>query len=206
MREAISTRERILEASGAIFARDGFHRAGVREICSAAKCNVASVKYYFGDKLGLYRELLHRGAADMKSKRPVEEVVDGEPAEATLRRWLRQFLELTLVHRHNHPYMGHIVKHELREPTEVLDELVQSVVKPIHTDLTRILTRVTGKPEYEIRHTAGLILSMCANLETSRPMFERLSAKLPSTPRELDRFAESLTHFVLYGVKGTPSQ
>jgi hypothetical protein len=139
----------------------------------------------------------------MKSKRPVEQVVVGEPPEETLRRWLRQFLELTLVHRHNHPYMGHIVKHELREPTEVLDELVQTVVKPIHADLTRILSRITGKPSSQTRQMAGLVLSMCANLETSRPLFERLSAKLPSSARELDRFAESLTSFVLHGVKGT---
>lgn len=202
MPEAPSTRDRILEASGAIFARDGFRRAGIREICTHANCNVASIKYYFGDKLGLYRELLLRGAAEMKSKRPTESVIEGEPAESTLRRWLLQFLELTLVHRHNHPYMGHIMKHELREPTDVLDDVVQTVVKPIHADLTRILTRVTGKPASETRHTAGLILSMCANLETSRPVFERLNAKLPATPRELERFAESLTLFVLHGVKG----
>jgi hypothetical protein len=47
---------------------------------------------------------------------------------------------------------------------------------------------------------------MCANLETSRPMFERLNSKLPSSPRELDKFAAELTRFVLNGVNGGQSQ
>lgn len=206
MEGTIATRDRILEASGTIFARDGFHRAGVRDICACANCNVASVKYYFGDKLGLYRELMRRGADEMRSKRPVEKPTENESPQQTLHRWLREFLELTLVHRHNHPFLGHIMKHELREPTEVLDEMVQAFVKPLHSDLARILRRVTGKSSSETRHTAGLILSMCANLETSRPLFERLNAKLPTTAKELDRFAVDLTRFVLHGVMGATQQ
>lgn len=195
-----STRDRILEASGAIFARDGFHRAGIREICTGANCNVASVKYYFGDKLGLYRELLRNGVADLQSKRPA--LVSGESGERILAQWLRQFLELTLVHRHNHPYLGHIMKHELREPTAVLDEMVQNVIKPIHAELARIIRRITGQPLAVSRQTAMLIISMCANLETSRPLFERLGTKLPSSPQAIDKFATELTQFVLTGVQG----
>jgi AcrR family transcriptional regulator len=200
---AEATRQRILDASGEIFARDGFHRAGIREICDRANCNVASVKYYFGGKLGLYRELMQRGVDDLRSKRPVEDPQAGETGEQTLARWLRQFLELTLVHRHNHPYVGRIMKHELREPTEILDEMVRTVIKPIHLDLSRVIGRVTGHPGAASRQTAGLILSMCANLETSRPLFERLGTKLPATPQSIDRFAAELTQFVLFGVMGT---
>ncbi|MCY7389897.1 MAG: TetR/AcrR family transcriptional regulator [Burkholderiales bacterium] len=200
----LSTRERILEASGAIFARDGFHRAGIRDICTCANCNVASVKYYFGDKLGLYRELMRNGVADLQANRP-EPIGkgSGESGEQVLGRWLRQFLELTLIHRHNHPYLGHIMKHELREPTAVLDEMVQNVVRPIHAELSSILRRVTGQPLSVSRQTAVLILSMVANLETSRPLFERLGTKLPSSEKAIDKFAEELTKFVLSGVQGT---
>ncbi len=54
----IDTRTRLLEAAGPVFAAHGFDGATVREICSAAHVNVASVGYYFGDKLGLYREVI----------------------------------------------------------------------------------------------------------------------------------------------------
>lgn len=158
------------------------------------------MKYYFGDKLGLYRELLRNGVADLQSKRPA--LVSGESGERILAQWLRQFLELTLVHRHNHPYLGHIMKHELREPTAVLDEMVQNVIKPIHAELARIIRRITGQPLAVSRQTAMLIISMCANLETSRPLFERLGTKLPSSPQAIDKFATELTQFVLTGVQG----
>ena len=161
---------------------------------------MASVKYYFGDKLGLYRELMRNGVADLQSKRPA--LVSGESGERILAQWLRQFLELTLVHRHNHPYLGHIMKHELREPTAVLDEMVQNVIKPIHAELARIIRRITGQPLAVSRQTAMLIISMCANLETSRPLFERLGTKLPSSPQAIDKFAVELTQFVLSGVQG----
>ena len=60
-----STRERLIAAAGAVFARDGFQRAGVRDICGLAGANVASVKYYFGNKEGLYRETILQGVKEL---------------------------------------------------------------------------------------------------------------------------------------------
>ena len=50
------TRARLLKAAEQLFAERGFRKVTVREICHAAKANVAAVNYHFGDKLGLYRE------------------------------------------------------------------------------------------------------------------------------------------------------
>jgi AcrR family transcriptional regulator len=204
MPEPASTKDRLVAAAGEVFGREGFHRAGVREICAeAGNVNVASVKYYFGDKIGLYRAVMEKAAGDLKDKRPVE--VESATPEESLGKWLRQFLEFTLIHRHNHPYLGRIVKHELREPTEILDFMVTAFVGPVHADLTRILAKLTGRPPAANKQIAALILSMCANLETSRPLFERLGGKLPSEEAAVARFAEQITSFVLYGVMGERS-
>ena len=51
-------RTRLLTAAGPIFAEHGFDRATLRDIASHASVNVASIGYYFGDKMGLYREVI----------------------------------------------------------------------------------------------------------------------------------------------------
>jgi AcrR family transcriptional regulator len=41
-----------------VFAKDGFEKASLRQICLKARANLAAVKYYFGSKEGLFIEVL----------------------------------------------------------------------------------------------------------------------------------------------------
>jgi AcrR family transcriptional regulator len=52
------TRQRLLEAAGAVFAERGFRATTVREICHRARANLAAVNYHFGDKERLYGAVL----------------------------------------------------------------------------------------------------------------------------------------------------
>src|ERR1039457_3498370 len=56
------TRDKLLDVAGRIFADRGYRAATIREICVAARANVAAVNYHFGDKLGLYTEVVHQAA------------------------------------------------------------------------------------------------------------------------------------------------
>ena len=60
------TRERLRRAGLRLFGERGFRKVTVREICRAASANVAAVNYHFGDKLGLYREVLQQGIGAMR--------------------------------------------------------------------------------------------------------------------------------------------
>lgn len=53
-----STKQKILDSAGPIFAKNGYQKATVRDISEAAGVNLASINYYFGDKEKLYTELL----------------------------------------------------------------------------------------------------------------------------------------------------
>src|SRR5205085_319722 len=58
--ESDTTRERILDAAGEIFAERGFDAATIREICKRADANIAAVNYYYRDKECLYLEAVVR--------------------------------------------------------------------------------------------------------------------------------------------------
>lgn len=49
-----STRQRLLEAAGQVFAAKGFEAATAKEICRLAGTNTAAVNYYFGGINCLY--------------------------------------------------------------------------------------------------------------------------------------------------------
>ncbi len=61
------TRDRLLRAGERLFAERGFKKVTVREICRAAGANVAAINYHFGDKLGLYREVMKTAIDAMRA-------------------------------------------------------------------------------------------------------------------------------------------
>ena len=52
-----TTKKRILKKAEALFAQKGYHAVSVREITTAAKCNMAAVNYHFNSKKNLYMEV-----------------------------------------------------------------------------------------------------------------------------------------------------
>jgi len=65
-----ATRQRLLEVAIGVFAARGFDGARTRDIAEAAKTNIVSIAYYFGNKQGLYhaaaRHVAGRWAAHQK--------------------------------------------------------------------------------------------------------------------------------------------
>ena len=78
------TRDKLIEAAGHLFAERGYRAATIRKICRRAKANVAAVNYTFGDKMGLYTEVLRHSvraartdalAAALDASRSPEEMI-----------------------------------------------------------------------------------------------------------------------------------
>src|SRR5215470_14035676 len=53
-----NVRERLLQAAQQLFLRYGYRAVSSRQIGAAAGVNFAMIRYYFGGKPGLYREIL----------------------------------------------------------------------------------------------------------------------------------------------------
>ena len=66
------TRQRLLEVAIRVFAARGFDGARTRDIAKAAKTNIVSIAYYFGNKQGLYHAVaLHVAARWAAHQKPL---------------------------------------------------------------------------------------------------------------------------------------
>ncbi len=197
--DAEARRERLLKAAAAVFAKDGFEKASLRAICLKAKANVAAVKYYFGSKDGLYREVfLSICQESMKEDAPVTLAEGGSPEE-TLRRWIHYLLDHALLKRTKNPVMSQIMAHEMREPTPCLNEFIKLIFRPFHQELERIIAAVMGRRAVDedcvlyCHHIIGL----CLHYDHCRVFVDRLGPPVPKTETEVLRLADNIADFVL---------
>lgn len=71
-KDAASVRERLLKAALECFLADEYHNVSTRMIAERADANVSMIRYYFGNKEGLYEEMIR------ETLNPLLEVLDGE--------------------------------------------------------------------------------------------------------------------------------
>lgn len=197
--DAEARRERLLKAAAAVFAKDGFEKASVRSICLKAKANVAAVKYYFGSKEGLYREVFLSSCSGKSDKDLPVTLADGRSPEETLRRWIHHLLDHVLLTRAANPVKSQIMAHEMREPTPCMNEFIKLVVRPFHEELQRIIAAVLGRKgvDEDCILFCHHIIGLCIHYDHCRVFIDRLGPPVPKTAPEVQRLAENIADFVL---------
>ncbi|MEW6271181.1 MAG: TetR family transcriptional regulator [Thermodesulfobacteriota bacterium] len=89
-----TTRDRILAASLRVFATRGFDGARTRDIAELADANLGLIKYYFGDKEGLWKEAVARAFRELGEElavalAPREDGDERAQLEEVVRRFVR---------------------------------------------------------------------------------------------------------------------
>ena len=104
------TRQRLIESATRLFAERGFAKVTVREICKAARANVAAVNYHFGGKNGLYQEIVQSAIRTMHgTTQEIQKAGEGRAADEQLRIFVRIFLARVVQARDGwiHRFMAH---------------------------------------------------------------------------------------------------
>jgi AcrR family transcriptional regulator len=197
-----STRAALVEAATTVFARHGYHDATVREIVSIARVNVAAVKYHFGDKLGLYTEVL-RATVLGAGHALVPPLVDADaPPEQILRRVVATFVQ-RLLGSDGAQARFLLIAHELARPTPVLPRLVKEIVQPNYDRLRRIVARIIeARPDDERTCLCTLsIVSQIIVYARTGSLVRLLRPALPLTRTRLDRIANHIADFSLAALR-----
>lgn len=202
-RDALETRKRLLKAAKLAFARSGFHGASVREICTEAEANVSAVRHYFEGKEGLYRAVLVSAVQEMRDSAPIPDFDPVADPEGTVREWVRFYSRLLLVYKAGNPIAGNLIGHELKRPTEALDDILNIVVRPVRRPLEEAIGVLLGPADSQAQrmHCAGTVQSIILARELGKAALNRLGALPVESPANIEAFATEVTIFSLGGIR-----
>jgi AcrR family transcriptional regulator len=207
------TRERLLEAAGAVFAARGYRGATLREIARRAGTNLAAANYHFGSKQRLYREVarshfqrLQRRLAESGALAEPEALAALSPAQLgdLLRARVRTMLE-TLLDREN-PHAT-LMKRELADPTEALPFMVRRYVEPLHRDLERLLAALApALAPAELERCALSAIGQVSFYLLARPALLLLMRRKDYPRGFADEVADHVTRFTLGALEHLAAQ
>ena len=194
------TRDRLLKAAERLFADRGFKKVTVRDICRAARANVAAVNYHFGDKLGLYREVMQSAIDGMRGTNDAaREAGAGQPPEEQLRRYISIFVDRVLTPGND--AIHRLINREMNDPTPALDALVEQGVRPRIEYLSGLISAIIGCDPTDPR-----VLRCVASVQAQtlaympNPIATRLGLANKPTAANLRDIADHIAEFSLAGV------
>ncbi len=127
--DAPGARQAILDAAEKVFAEHGFDGARIDVIASAAGYNKSLIFQYFGDKLGLYEQVVRR--ADQSMQDLQAQILTGLRQDETafsadrLRAALKTFLGDYFNYLIEHPRFARILLWEMAEDWQTFEKIVK---------------------------------------------------------------------------------
>lgn len=197
------TRQRVLDIAAHLFAERGFRKVTVREICRKARANVAAVNYHFGDKAGLYGEVIDIAIQVMRQTN--EEARNAASTAAPpnrLRAHIRVYLERLLSNRGN-SWLHKLMTRELADPTSALDAIVARAVRPRVDFLCSVVREIVGPAPTDaaVFDCVASVQAQCVMLALPNPIADRLRGHRDWSPAEIDQLADHISEFSLAGIR-----
>ncbi|HXD39855.1 MAG TPA: CerR family C-terminal domain-containing protein [Ramlibacter sp.] len=188
------SRERLQQAALRLFAEQGYEKTSIRQIALAARVNVAAVKYYFGDKAGLYR------AVFVPPQAP-----DGTAASIAIPPGsVRVFLSCLYARFLDPLKRGEEIRlrlklhrREMLEPTGLWKEKIDNGIRPMHAAVASMLCSRFGlaRPDDEVHRLAISVAGLAVHLYVGCDVIEALAPQLSKTPQALDLWRERLVDY-----------
>ncbi len=212
-REASVARAAIINAAEEIFARDGFDGARVDAIAEASGYNKALIFHYFGDKLGLYREIVCMQRDETELQRTAMMLAaagdQNTPMDAAhVRAFIETFVRWHFDHLVAHPHLRRILAWEAAEGWGTLIEakrgggqLCPLWVGPIAEFIGRAqaagLIQQDIDPYMAMAHVKSMVLIHLLSLPNYEAIFGGMDF---SSPQALEHGREQLVSFAVHAL------
>lgn len=197
-KDSDTTRDRIIEAAGEIFAERGFESTTVREICQAAGANIAAVNYYFGDKERLYVEAVVRAHKWRLDQAQLPDWDERTTGREKLGDFIHTFF-LRVLGGPDDTWRTRLVMREIMNPTAACKEVAHSNIRPQFEILQAILKELlpASTSEEEIHLTAFSIVGQCLFYHVAGPVIRNLVDEDEYAAYDVDKLAAHVTRLTL---------
>ena len=179
---ALPARDRLMQEAMRLFGERGFAVVTTREICAAAGVNPGAIHYHFGDKDGLYAEVLRVPVQQMQ-----QQLVAFDEAGLSLHESICRFLRPFLFD--DGACSAQLFFREMQAPSPIFMDTVAREVGPIFDRFARVLARHAGlaEPTAAIHQLAMGLQAMAHDYSMTRPMLDAFHPELLADDPQLEQ-------------------
>ena len=171
---------RILEAAAKLFISKGYQKTSTREICQIAEVNISAISYYYGDKQGLYREILKLVLENIPEQEFEWSEIINLPRKDKLLK-LYQLTPLLTLEEQLKINAYQLVIMERMSPTGLVEDLFEELIRPRFSMVTKIINHELGITEAEFNYDAKILVLAITGLRLFfNQSFGLISQLLPS--------------------------
>ncbi|MGZ8959744.1 MAG: CerR family C-terminal domain-containing protein [Methylosarcina sp.] len=195
-------RNRLVLSALRLFAEKGFEAATTREICEAAGANISAIRYYFGDKAGLYRAAF----TEPMGQAPCHSTTDTYghlPLAEALAILFREFLE-PLKKGEEFQLVMKLHFREMIEPTGAWQQEIDAEIKPQHEALVCLLKNHLGlrSMDVDVHRLAFAVIGMAVHFYVGQDVVSAISPDVLNSPNAIDVLAERLAGYAVSMIEG----
>jgi AcrR family transcriptional regulator len=194
---AQDARTRLVMAALQVFSEKGFEGATTRDICAKAGVNISAIRYYFGDKAGLYRAAFTEPMGELPCHSSMETFAN-LPLPEALRLFFREFLAPLKKGEETRLAMK-LRFREMIEPTGAWQQEIDAAIKPQHEALVSMLKQGLGlkQVDVEVQRLTFAIIGMAVHFYVGQDVVAAISPCLLSTPKAIDTLADRLADYAV---------
>ena len=192
-----AARSRLVMSALRLFAEKGYKAASTREICDAAGANISAIRYYFGDKAGLYQAAFFEPMGDTPCGSNIANYAH-LPLPIALGKFFSEFLDPLKKGEE----LGWVMKlhfREMIEPTGAWQQEIDSEIKPQHDALVLMLKEHLGLKaiDADLHRLAFSMVGMAVHFYVGQDIISIIDPQIISTPKSIDDLAERLAGYAV---------
>ena len=199
-----ATKENIMAAAMRLFAEKGLKLVTVREICKAAKVNVALVNYHFRNKNGLYQacveHLFHESTGEELCALDAA-VSDARSWRAAVRGWIFGVSRALRATQGGAALAAGFFRQEMVNPSPMCDLVRERYFIPVRECLLRLIAMAVKDVHEQRRWVESVWSQLCAYALADASWHPHFRPKGVKADVWADSIADFVTRQVLTGLK-----